>query len=180
MILNKAKHGYQFSTNGQRINHLLYMEDLKLYSSTEKELNSLVETVRIFSKDKNLEFGIQKCAMLILKRGKSVETEAIQLQDNNFIRSLEYAENYKYLGVLQGNDVKCNEMKKIVGKEYKRRVRKILETKLNGKNLMSAMNIWAVPFIRYSAPFSDWNKAELQTLDRTTRKLLTSHNALHP
>ena len=28
--------------------------------------------------------------------------------------------------------------------------------------------------------FLDWNKAELQTLDRTTRKLLTSHNALHP
>ena len=106
--------------------------------------------------------------------------EGIQLQDNKFIRSLEYAENYKYLGVLQANGVKCNEMKKIVGKEYKRRVRKILETKLNGKNLISAMNIWAVPFIRYSAPFSDWNKAELQTLDRTTRKLLTSHNALHP
>ena len=134
MILNKTKHGYQFSTNGQRINHLLYMDDPKLYSRTEKELNSLVETVRIFSKDINMEFGIQKCAMLVLKRGKSVETEGIQLQDNKFIRSLEYAENYKYLGALPANDVKRSEMKQVIGKEYKRRLRKILETKLNGNN----------------------------------------------
>ena len=114
MILNKTKHGYQFSTNGQRINHLLYMDDLKLYTRSEKELNSLVETVRIFSKDINMEFGIQKCAMLVLKRVKSVETKGIQLQDNN--RSLEYAENFKYLGVFQANDVKRSEMKEIVGK----------------------------------------------------------------
>ena len=67
-----------------------------------------------------------------------------------------------------------------MGKEYKRGVRKILDTKLNGKNLISAINISAVPVIRYSAPFLDWNKAELQTLDRTTIKLSTSHNALHP
>ena len=100
------------STNGQRINHLLYMDDLKWYSSTEKELNSLVETVRVFSKDMNMEFGIQKCAMLILKRGKSVKTEGIQLQNNKYIRSLEYAENYTYLGVLQTNDIKCSEMRK--------------------------------------------------------------------
>ena len=99
------------------------------------------------------------------------------------LRSLEYAENCKYLGVLQANDVNGSEMKEIVGKEYKRRCRKILETKLNGNYLISAINIWAVPVTRqtrYSAPFLDWNKAELQTLERTTRKLLTSHNALHP
>ena len=179
VILNKTKHGYQFSTNGQRINHLLYMDDLKLYSRTEKELNSLVETVRIFSKDINMEFGIQKCALLVLKRGKSVKTEGIQLQDSSFIRSLEYDENYKYLGVLQANEVNGSEMKKIVGKEYKRRLRKVLGTKLNGNNLISAIIIWAVPVIRYSAPFLDWNKEKLQTLYRTTRKLLTSHNAFH-
>ena len=44
-------------------------------------------------------------------------------------------------------------MKEIVGKEYKRRVRKILERKLNGNNLVSAINVWTVPVIRYSAPF---------------------------
>ena len=54
MILNKTKHGYQFSTNGQRINHLLYMDDLKLYSRTEKELNSLVEIVRILSRQPSI------------------------------------------------------------------------------------------------------------------------------
>ena len=71
-------------------------------------------------------------------------------------------------------------MKETVTKEYKRRVRKILETKLNGGNLVKAINTWAIPLLRYSAAFLDWRKSELQDLDRKTRKLLTMHNGLHP
>ena len=71
-------------------------------------------------------------------------------------------------------------MKETVTKEYKRRVRKILETKLNGGNLVKAFKTWAIPLLRYSAAFLDWRKSELQDLDRKTRKLLTMHNGLHP
>ena len=48
-ILRKSKHGYEFSGSGEKINHLLYMDDLKLYSKNEKELDSLIQTVRVFS-----------------------------------------------------------------------------------------------------------------------------------
>ena len=71
-------------------------------------------------------------------------------------------------------------MKEIVKKEYKRRVRKVIETKLNRHNLIKAINTWAVAVIRYPSPFLDWNKYELQALDRRTRKLTTMHKALHP
>ena len=71
-------------------------------------------------------------------------------------------------------------MKEKVGKEYKRRVRKILETKLNGGNIIKAINTWAIPMLRYSASFLDWTISELQEMDRRTRKLMTMHNALHP
>ncbi|XP_068697162.1 uncharacterized protein [Montipora foliosa] len=71
-------------------------------------------------------------------------------------------------------------MKETVTKEYKRRIRKILETKLNGGNLVKATNTWAIPLLRYSAASLDWRKSELQDLDRKTRKLLTMHNGLHP
>ena len=71
-------------------------------------------------------------------------------------------------------------MKEVVTKEYKRRVRKVLETKLNGGNIIKAINSWAIPVLRYSAPFLKWRKTELQELDRRTRKLLTMHNAHHP
>ena len=65
-------------------------------------------------------------------------------------------------------------------KEYKRRVRKILETKLNAGNLIKGINTWAVSLLRYSAAFLDWTKFEMKQLDRQTRKLMTMHNALHP
>ena len=56
----------------------------------------------------------------------------------------------------------------------------MLETKLNGGNIIKAINTWAIPVLRYSAPFLKWRNTELQELDRRTRKLLTMHNAHHP
>ena len=71
-------------------------------------------------------------------------------------------------------------MKDKVMKEYKRRVRKILETELNAGNLIKGINTWAVSLLRYSAAFLDWTKFEMEQLDRQTRKLMTMPNALHP
>ena len=44
----------------------------KLYSRSEKGLDPLVQTVRVFSKDIGMEFGIEKCAMLVMEKGKMV------------------------------------------------------------------------------------------------------------
>ena len=48
-------------------------------------------------------------------------------------------ESHKYLGVAEAADV-VNEMKDKVKKEYHRRVRKVLETKLNSGNVFKAIN----------------------------------------
>ena len=88
---------------------------------------------------------------------------------------------YKYLGIiLQADQIRYTEMKKKVRTEYLRRVRKVLETKLNGGNIIKGINIWAVSLLRYSAAFIDWNCTELTQLDRRIRKLMIMHNALHP
>ena len=52
--------------------------------------------------------------------------------------------------------------------------------KLNGHSLIKAINTWAVGVIPYLAPFLEWNKDELEALDRRTRKLMTMQKALHP
>ena len=36
---------FQFSNNKEKINHLLFMDDLKLYVKNEKSLESLVQIV---------------------------------------------------------------------------------------------------------------------------------------
>ena len=178
-ILKKAKPGYKFAS-GEKINHLLFMDDLKLYGESEKALDSLVQTVRIFTSDIRMEFGIEKCATLIQKRGKVVRSDGFKLPDDKVINSLQDKDGYKYLGILQVDKVKGQEMKEKIAKEYKRRVRKVLETKLNGENMIKSINIWAVSLVRYSAAFLDWTKEEKQDIDRKTRKLITMHKGLHP
>ena len=131
--------------------------------------------MRIFSNDIEMEFGIEKCAILVLKRGKVIKSEGIKLPNNRKMRSLDENEEYKYLGILQADQIKQKEMKERVGNEYKRRVRKLLETKLNGQNVINAINTWAISLLRYSAAFLGWAKEEVQHLDRKTRKLLTMH-----
>ena len=73
-ILRTANAGYEFRTV-EVINFLLLMDDLKLYSKSERALDSLIQTVRIFSKDIGMQLGIDKCAMLILRNGKRVKLE---------------------------------------------------------------------------------------------------------
>ena len=71
-------------------------------------------------------------------------------------------------------------MKLILSKEYIRRLKKVLKSKLNGGNLVCGVNTWAVSLLRYSAAFASWRKSELQAIDRKTRKMLTIYGALHP
>ena len=75
--------------------------------------------------------------------------------------------------------IKDKDMNEKIEKEYVRRVRKILKSKLNGMNSISAINSRAVSVVRYGADIIKWTKEELEKLDRKTRKLLTIHRAFH-
>ena len=85
LILRKAKAAYEFSESKDKINHLLFMDDLKFYSQSEKELESLVRTIRVFSEDIGMEFGIEKCATLLMEKRKIVKSVGIKLPDSKVI-----------------------------------------------------------------------------------------------
>lgn len=116
------------------------MDDLEHYTKNEKDLQSLIQTVRVFSEDFGMEFCSDRCAILIMKRRKQVQAESVELPDDKTIRSLKEDESYEYLGVLEADDLNRSEMKERIKKEYKRRFMKVLETKLNGHNLIKAIN----------------------------------------
>ena len=67
-ILRETGMGYQLEKNGSKVNHLFFMDDLKLYGKNDKEIDSLIKTVWQCSKDIKLEFGILKCATVSLQR----------------------------------------------------------------------------------------------------------------
>ena len=59
-ILRKCIAGYKFSRLQEKINHLMYMDDIKLFAKNEKELETHIHTVRIYSQNIGMEFGIEK------------------------------------------------------------------------------------------------------------------------
>ena len=73
LILRKAKATYELSESKEKINHLLFMDDLKLYSQSEKGLDSLLQAARVFSEDIGMEFGIEICTMLVMEKVKIVK-----------------------------------------------------------------------------------------------------------
>ena len=126
-----------------------------------------------------MEFGIEKCATLVMEKGKIVKSVGIELPDGKVIKSLQEGESYKYLGILEADKFLEEKMKLNVSTEYTRRLRKVLKL-MNGWNLVCGVNTWAVSLLRYSAAFVSWRKSELQAIDRKSRKLFTIYGALHP
>ena len=180
LILRKAKAAYEFSESKEKINHLLFMDDLKLYSRGEKGLDSFVQTVRVFSEDIGMEFGMEKCAMLVMEKGKILKSVGIELPGGKVIKSLQEGKSYKYLGILEADKFLEEKMKLNILKEYIRRIRKVLKSKLNGGNLVRGVNTWVISLLRYSSAFVSWWKSELQAIDRKARKLFTIYGALYP
>ena len=90
-----------------------------------------------------MEFGLDKCATLTMQRGSVVNTEGINLPNNN-IRGLNLEDSYIYLGILQADDIKHVQVKKKATTEYTKRVHKFLKSKLNGGNCIRAINSWVL------------------------------------
>ena len=156
------------------------MDDIKLFAKNEKELETLIHAVRIYSQDIGMEFGIEKCAMLVMKSGKRHMTDGMELPNHDKIRTLGENETYKYLGILEADTIKQVQMKEKIRKEYLRRTRKLLETKLSCRNLIKGINTWAESLVRYSGSFLKWTRDELKQMDQRTKILMTMHKALHP
>ena len=85
-----------------------------------------------------MQFGIEKCNLIIPKRGIKDENCDIMLPNDLKISSLKEGESYKYFGTLEAEDINTKKTKEKVETEYLRRTRKILESKLNSGNLFKA------------------------------------------
>ena len=103
---------------------------------------------------------IRSSAMLVMKSGKRHMSDGIELPNHDKITTLGENETYKYLGVLEADTIKQVQMKDTTRKEYLRRTRKLLETKLSSRNLIKGINTWVVPLVIYSGPFLKWTKEQ--------------------
>ena len=105
LFLKKVNACYKWGKKEYKLNHLLFMDDLKLYAKSEEQTNTLVRTMNVFSTDIGMEFGIKKCGILTMKRGKIVKSEGIKLTDVDVMKQVGQ-EGYTYLGIIKLDMVK--------------------------------------------------------------------------
>ena len=88
LILKDQDKGFKFGNNGEQINHLLFMDDLKLYASSENDLNVLVNEVYAYSSDICMEMGMDKCATLITRNGKRERSNGVELPSGEVMKDV--------------------------------------------------------------------------------------------
>ena len=94
----------------------MYMDDIKLFAKNEKELETLIHAVGIYSQNIGMEFGIEKCAILVMKSGKRYLTDGMEIPNQDKIRTLGEKETNKNVGTLEANNIKQGEMKRKIKK----------------------------------------------------------------
>ena len=107
LISRKVKFHYGFADKKTRINHLLFMDDLKLFTKSNYQIDSLLNTVYTLREYIGMEFGIKKYGVLALTRGKvdKAKSRGLNLPDGKLMKTID-EEGYKYLGILEYDKVK--------------------------------------------------------------------------
>ena len=124
-LLRRAKAGYEWENKRFKLNHLLFTDDPKLFAKSKKQIDSLVQTVHIFSENIGMQLEIKTCGVLIMNRGKDIKTDDIRLPDGQDMKDIDETGN-TYLGILETDKIKEKEMKRKFSKEYLQRLRLIL------------------------------------------------------
>jgi hypothetical protein len=180
-LLKTSGYGFQMKAANRNIyciNHLSYMDDIKLYASTKTQLDKLIEIVSIFTHDIGMKFGLDKCKTLSIVKGKI--NNVADTREEHFFDQLEENEYYEYLGLKQSNRFNQKIIKKAIIQETIGRVHKITKSKLKGKFLVKAINSFAIPVLTYSFGVIKWTETELQDIQRKIRTTLTKYQCHHP
>lgn len=145
----------------------------------KEQLYQLAEVTETFSIDICMEFGIDKCKINSVKNGL-IDQHNYTLQTGQTIDSLEETEYYRYLGYNQSRQIHYKETKSNLMQKFKHRLNSIMKTQLNSKNIVKAVNTYAVTILTYSFGIIKWSKSELQALQRLINTTMSKHRKHHP
>lgn len=180
--LNSTTYGFAIKSNNveqTRLNHLLYMDDIKLLVSTRNQLEQMLKIVEEFSDDIGMQFGLDKCRILNMVRGQ-LQPGGYDLENGKSIVGMQEGELYKYLGIKQARRIDHQTMKTELTNVFVKRVRQVLKTNLNSRNLFKALNTYACSALSYSFGIINWSKTDVENLQRKVRTLLTKSRKHHP
>ena len=181
-FLNNTPYGFNIKHQKNtlyKLSHLMYVDDIKLYAATQEELQKLLTLVYTFSQNIRMEFGLEKCKTQTIIKGSSSALD-INLEHDVKIEALQEGETYKYLGYEQSRCIHHRETKESITKAFTSRLNVITKTKLNGKNIIKAINTYAIPILTYSFGIVDWSQTDLKNLQTKINTILTRNRQQHP
>ena len=106
--------------------------------------------------------------------------ENITLDVSTTIKELQQEETCKYLGIQEAEGLRNAANKQQLRKEFYHKARGILQTELNARNTIMAINSSAIPIVTYSFNILNWTMSEIKRLDVKVRKLLTMNKIHRP
>lgn len=180
-LLNNTNAGLkiQFNNDTQILTHLMYMDDIKLYSKDTQSLHQLADITQQFSNDINMQFGINKCKTFSMQN-RSVTMQPYSLSTGETIEPMDPSSLYKYLGYQQAHQISQKLTKTEIRKKFKHRLNVILKSQLNGRNIVKAINTYAIPVLTYTFGIINWSQTDLLNLQRTVNTTMTTHRKHHP
>jgi hypothetical protein len=125
-----------------------------------------------------MNFGIDKCKICSIEKGKLTKHEGFQLASEQIIQGMNTNERYKYLGFIQTPIIDHHTIKSTIIQKYKARLTQLLKTNLNGRN-MTAINTYTMPLITYTFGIIKWTNTDLNNLNALTRTTCTKFQKHH-
>ena len=114
-----------------------------------------------------------------IKKGKICDMEDKEMPYGQRMKRIEKS-GCKYPGFIKNSEIKSHVTEGKIRTEYLMRVRKLAKSELYARNVFMGINQWALRVVRYSAGIVDWNRGDLELLDRKARKILTCNGLFHP
>ena len=68
--VEKSMGEYRFTKSQGKVNYLMYLDDIQIFTKNLKKLETLIKAFRIYWQDIRMKFGIEKCTMLIINKMK--------------------------------------------------------------------------------------------------------------
>lgn len=81
-VIDKTGYGHRLQ-NGGTIGQFIYMDEIRLYDKLEQDMDSLIQTTRIYSNDIRMPFSLDKCGRTVTKSGRIVKNEDVSLPNGN-------------------------------------------------------------------------------------------------
>ena len=158
-----ATEGYRLSKPIRtKVTHLLYIDDLKVFASSEAKLNRVLRSASSAMHDMGLHWNPKKCNVLHVKRGNQVQDAVgMKLDQSSVVESLNPGTSYKFLGVQKTVTQDKKLALECTAKVYLRRLSVIWSSPLSDFNRVRASNQYAMPVQIYLMWTQHWPITEL-------------------